>query len=194
MAFDRKDLRNRVRRSYSAVAEDPAASHPFRVGRPLALEAGYPKDWLDSVPAPSVDAFAGVSCVPCFATIPRGARILDLGCGAGLDAILIAGKASSVVGVDFSPEMLSRARQSAGLVKATNVDFVEGDAEAVPLKAASIDVTLINGIFNLNPAREDIFKELARVSRPGGVVFAAELVLKAPLPAEVRLTDADWFS
>ncbi len=194
MALDRRDLRARVRLSYGAVAEDPAADHPFRVGRPVALEAGYPAEWLDSVPSHSVDAFAGVSCVPCFAEIPLGARILDLGCGAGLDAILVAKGAGSVVGVDFSPEMLSSARQSAALVKASNVEFLEGDAEAVPVETASVDVTLVNGIFNLNPARGDIFKELARVSRPGGVVFAAELVLKGPPPSEVKLSDADWFS
>jgi arsenite methyltransferase len=188
------DLRARVRRSYSHVAENPAADHPYRVGRPLALEAGYSKETLDSVPAHSVDAFAGVSCVPCFAILPKAARVLDLGCGAGLDSLLVAGRAGSVVGVDFSPEMLSRARQSAGLLKVTNVDFLEGDAEAIPLEAASVDVTLVNGIFNLNSARQDIFKELARVSRPGGVVFAAELVLKEPLPAEVKLSEADWFS
>lgn len=194
MALDRRDLRDRVRRSYSAVAEDPSAGHPFRVGRRLALEAGYPKEWLEEVPAPSVDAFAGVSCVPCFAEVPEGARVLDLGCGAGLDSVLVAEKASLVIGVDFSPEMLTRAKRSAELMGLMNVDFRLGDAESIPVEAGSVDVALVNGIFNLNPAREDIFRELARVSRPGGLVFAAELVLKGPLPSEVKLSDADWFS
>ncbi len=194
MALDRRDLRDRVRRSYSAVAEDPTASHPFRVGRELALEAGYPGEWLEKVPAGSTDAFAGVSCVPCFAKVPKGARVLDLGCGAGLDSMLVAETAGSVIGVDFSLEMLSRAKRSAELLGLVNVDFRLGDAETIPVAAASVDVVLINGIFNLNPAREDIFDELARVTRPGGVVFAAELVLKRPLPSDVKLSDADWFS
>lgn len=194
MAFDRRDLRDRVRRSYSAVAENPAADHPFRVGRELALGAGYSQAWLATVPDSSVEAFAGISCLPCFAEMPQGARVLDLGCGAGLDSILVAQRTKSVIGVDFSPEMLALAKRSAELVGLTNVDFRQGDAEAIPLEAASVDVILINGIFNLNPAREAIFKELARVRSPDGVVFAAELVLKGPPPPDVQLSEADWFN
>ena len=70
----------------------------------------------------------------------------------------------------------------------------EADAEAIPAASASIDVALVNGIFNLNPNRDAIFQELSRVIGPGGVVFAAELVLKSPLPPNAVSSQSDWFS
>ena len=192
--MDQADLREKVKRTYSRVADDPQAGHPFRVGRGVAEQAGYPPESLARVPAASVDAFAGISCLPCFAEIPAGAKVLDLGCGAGLDSLLAAPRAGSVVGVDFSAAMLAVARKSAQTMGLVNAEFREGDAEAIPAETASIDVALVNGIFNLNPRREAIFSELARVVRHAGVVFAGELVLKGPLPTGVESTESDWFS
>ena len=185
-------LRERVRRAYSAIAEQPAGEHPFRVGRTLAEGIGYPPDLLDSLPSESVDAFAGVSYLHAFANVTPSAVVLDLGCGAGLDSLIAARKAQAVVGVDFSDEMLARARSAATGV--SNVEFRAGDAERLPLESASIDVALVNGIFNLNPARDQIFQELARVVRPGGCVCAAELIRRDGAPSPDAATPADWFA
>ena len=116
--------------------------------------------------------------------------VLDLGCGAGLDSLLIAPGAGRVLGVDFAAEMVARARRAAEEAGAANVEFRQGDAEAIPAETASIDVAIVNGIFNLNPARGAIFEELGRVVRPGGRVFAAELVLVGPGPGLAT----DWFA
>lgn len=189
-------IRDGVRRAYSAVAEEPQAEHPFRVGPEFAADLGYPADLLKDLPATSVDAFTGVSNVSIFADIPAGARVLDLGCGAGLDSLIAArrvGSQGSVTGIDFSEAMLSRARQSALEAGLENVQFRQGDAERLPLDTASIDIALINGIFNLNPARAAIFDELARVVRPGGHVYSAELILREPLAPEEQ-SDDDWFA
>jgi arsenite methyltransferase len=194
MTSDHADLREKVRLTYSKVAHDPRANHPFRVGREVAERAGYPKESLADIPAPSVDAFAGISCLPCFAEIPAGARVLDLGCGAGLDSLLIAARAGSVLGIDFSDAMLTIARSSAESMGLANVEFREGEAESIPAETGSVDVALVNGIFNLNPERAAIFRELARVIRQGGAVFAAELVLKGRLPPDIKSSDSDWFA
>jgi ubiquinone/menaquinone biosynthesis C-methylase UbiE len=146
------------------------------------------------VPETAVEAFAGLSCLPCLADPPPAARVLDLGCGAGLDSLLIAPRVASVLGVDFSAEMVARARAAAAAAGARNVEFREGDAEAIPAAPASVDAALVNGLFNLNPARQAIFGELARVVRPGGAVYAAELVLAGPAPAAGERSDADWFT
>ena len=192
---DRK-MREGVRSAYSAAAARPDEKHPFPVGRAFAEALGYPADLLDSLPPACVEAFAGVSNVSLFSEIPPGARVLDLGCGAGLDSLIAArrtGPAGAVVGVDFSEPMLARARCAAREARAHNVLFCQAGAEDLPLADASVDVAFVNGIFNLNPARDAIFGELARVLRRGGAVFAAELILLSALPESER-SEANWFA
>ena len=132
-----------------------------------------------------------------FADIPSNARVLDLGCGAGLDSLIAARRAGPrgrVIGLDFSDEMLTRARDAAAQVGDGNIAFCRADAERQPLDDGSVDVALVNGIFNLNPARGAIFRELARVVRAGGTVFAAEIILRERLPATTQFSEADWFA
>jgi SAM-dependent methyltransferase len=181
-----------VREAYSAAARDPEGEHPFAVGRGLALGVGYPDTLLDRMPETAVAAFAGVAAVSVDASLVPGDRVLDLGCGAGLDSLIAAERVrpgGEVLGVDFSADMLTRAASAA----AENVAWCRASAAALPLPDGSVDVALVNGIFNLNPDRSRIFAELARVVRPGGRVHAAELVLREPLP-EAERTDANWFA
>ncbi|MCL6507490.1 MAG: methyltransferase domain-containing protein [Bryobacteraceae bacterium] len=189
-------LRARVAEVYSTAAENPEAPHPFPIGRHFAAGLGYPLDLLDALPRPAVEAFTGVSCVSLLATFPPGAHVLDLGCGAGLDTLIAArrtGPAGRVTAVDFSEPMLRRAQQAVREASTDRVLLCRAAAEQLPLPDHSVDVALVNGIFNLNPGRRDIFRELARVVRPGGVVYAAELILAQPLPAE-PCREADWFA
>lgn len=189
-------LRNAVHRAYSAAAERPTQKHAFPVGRLLAERLGYPLDLLDVLPPAAVEAFAGVASLAVSADIPAEVRVLDLGCGAGLDSLILArrvGATGRVVGIDFSEAMLGRARQAAAAY-GVSVTFCRGDAERLPLDDASIDVALVNGIFNLNPARAEIFRELARVVRPDGHVYVAELVLQEALSKPDAFTEAEWFA
>ena len=189
-------LRSAVHNAYSAAAERPTQKHAFPVGRLLAERLGYPADMLDTLPPVSVEAFAGVSNLAVSVPIPAEARVLDLGCGAGLDTLILArrvGATGRVVGIDFSEAMLMRAREAAALYR-VNATFCQGDAERLPLEAASIDVALVNGIFNLNPARAEIFRELARVVRASGHVYVAELVLQEAVSKPDHFTEAEWFA
>ena len=191
---DPNPLCRAVQRAFSHIAERPGDEHPFKVGRALAEAAGYPPDVLDRMPGPAVEAFAGVSCLPCFAHIEPGAHVLDLGSGSGLDSLLLATTGCSVVGVDFSAPMRERARAAARQTAVVNVEFRSGDAQAIPARDAEFDAAVANGIFNLNPGRERIFAELARVVRPGGQAFVAELILKGPLPEGERGNERNWFA
>jgi ubiquinone/menaquinone biosynthesis C-methylase UbiE len=167
------------------------------VGRRFAETLGYPAELLEGLPSASVDAFAGVSNVSVFAKIREGATVLDLGCGAGLDSLIAArrtGPNGTVVEVDFSLPMLARASQSAQGAGMPNTAFCIADAENLPLRDSSITVALVNGIFNLNPKREAIFRELARVVKTGGAVYCAELVLLGPLPPREQQCETNWFA
>ena len=191
------ELRGKVHDAYSAAALCPAAAHAFPVGRQFAESLGYPAVLVEQLPKACVEAFSGVSNVSVWAEIERGSVILDLGCGAGLDSLIAAQRTERdgrVVGLDFSFAMLNRARQSAAEAGVRNVMFCQAGAETLPIGDESVDVALVNGIFNLNPARESIFRELGRVVRRGGVVYSAELILKEPLPAHQREFEANWFA
>ena len=190
-------MRRKVWDAYSAAALYPGEKHAFPVGRGFARSLRYPAGLLAELPPACVEAFAGVSDVSLFAEIPKGSSILDLGCGAGLDSLIAAnrtGPEGRVVGIDFSFSMLSRARQSAAVAGMSNVVFCHADAESLPLGDESVGIVLVNGIFNLNPARQSIFRELGRVVRRGGIIYAAELILKEPLPPEQQASESNWFA
>ncbi len=190
-------LHERVRRAYSDAAHRPLDSHPFPVGRVFARSLGYPDELLNSLPSSCVEAFSGVSNVSVFADIPPGAVALDLGCGAGLDALIAArrsGPNGKIIGVDFSEAMLARARRCALAAGIANALFLRADAEHLPVASATVGVAMVNGIFNLNPARKAIFRELARVVRQDGVVYSAELILSKPLPPDEKRSETNWFA
>jgi arsenite methyltransferase len=192
-----RHLHTTVQRAYTEAAQRPQDEHAFPVGRSFAESIGYPHKLLESLPSVSVDAFCGVSNVAIYADIPEGATVLDLGCGAALDTIIAArriGPKGRVIGIDFSDAMLARARRAVEQVALDNVELHLADAEVIPVEDRVIDIAIINGIFNLNPEREMIFQELARVMRSGGAVFASELILsELPIPT-VHESKTDWLA
>lgn len=189
-------LREGVRNAYSAAALEPEARHPFPVGKAFAASLGYPEELLGEAPAHAVASFAGVANVSCFAPLTSGMRVLDLGCGSGLDTFIAArrvGVDGTAVAVDFSLEMLLRARQAAS-GSGERFLFLQASADRLPLPDASIDAALVNGIFNLNPDRDPVFRELARVLRPGATLAGAELILKEPVAVPENPSPDSWFS
>jgi SAM-dependent methyltransferase len=194
---DSAQLREGVLQAYSEAATDPHGKHPFPVGRWFAESIGYPAGILDSLPALAAETFTGVSNVAVFAKIPEGSTVLDIGCGAGLDTFIASqktGVSGRVIGIDFSEPMIQKARGAASKVNLNNIEFFCAAAEKLPISNESVDVILVNGIFNLNPFRDHVFRELARVIKTGGSVYAAELVLKKPQRAKKVYKVDDWFS
>jgi len=126
---------------------------------------------LDRIPAGATESFAGVGYFFDLADISRGETVVELGSGSGMDAFYAAqltGASGRVVGVDFTVEQLTKARQLAAGIGLTRVEFREGHIEHLPATDASVDCVISNGVINLSPDKERVFAEAARVLRPGG--------------------------
>ncbi len=191
-------LRRAVADLYGQVAAKPESPHPFPTGRDYALSLGYTSEVLDSLPQHAVDAFAGISHPLQHANLQTGEIVLDLGCGAGMDSILAAreiGPTGTVHSLDASQEMLHAARLNAATANTENVIIHFSPAEEIPLDTNSLDVVIVNGIFNLCACKQTVMAEVYRVLRPGGRMLAAEIVRPdADLsPTQNSATLADWF-
>jgi SAM-dependent methyltransferase len=190
----KSDLKEAVREVYSRVAREPAQKFSFPVGRAFAEEAGYPAGLLDSLPEQAVASFAGIYPLSVRAQLAAGQSVLDVGCGAGLDALIAAGRVAPgrVVGVDFSADMVARA-QAAAAEAGLAVEFHLAEAGRLPLPDASFDALLANGVLNLNPDRKTLLAEMARVLKPGGRYFGAEIVSEAGQGGGAACSLEDWF-
>ena len=201
MTSDQERIRATVRQGYGSIATGKASSccgsgASSCCGSPppeaLAGNLGYTEADLACLPE---GANMGLSCgnPSAIAELKEGETVLDLGSGGGFD-VFIAGrrvKASGrVIGVDMTPEMLAKARaNTAAYVKATgfaNVEFRLGEIEHLPVADASIDVVLSNCVINLAPDKPQVWRDMARVLKPGGRVVISDLALKKPLPEAVR--------
>ena len=137
------------------------------------------------------DADLGLGCgLPTqFAKIKKGDTVIDLGSGAGNDAFIArheTGETGKVIGIDFTPAMIERARQNAEVRNFNNVEFRQGDIEQMPVTADTADVIVSNCVLNLVPNKDGVMKEIYRVLKPGGHFSISDIVLEGELPAEIK--------
>ncbi|MEU9716227.1 methyltransferase domain-containing protein [Streptomyces sp. NPDC047976] len=191
------DLEEKVRALYRLVAQEPHGSYHFEMGRDLAGRLGYPADLLDRVPAGAVESFAGVGYFLDLAALGEGEYVIDLGSGSGTDSFCAAQQVAAsgrVVGVDFTPAQLDKARRLAEAGGFEQVEFREGRIESLPAEDAGFDCAISNGVINLSADKERVFAEAARVLRPGGRLALADIVTEQPLTEAIVCDAGLWAS
>src|SRR3954471_15563345 len=155
-------LRDEIEKTYTDVSTEPAKDFLFPTGRGWAEDLGYPSE-LARVPERSVESFAGVANPHVLGRIEPGQVVLDLGCGAGTDLLIAAqmvGPEGRAIGIDMTPTMLDRARESAASMGLDTIELHEGVIEQLPLADDSVDVVISNGVIDLVVDKEAVFDEI----------------------------------
>lgn len=190
-----EELRQAIRQEYSAVAIDPKAGYHFHTGRPLAAKLGYKDEWLEGIPEEAIEALAGTGNPFAIGAINPGEHVVDMGCGGGIDSLIAAvmvGPTGTVIGVDMTPEMLDRARDAAAVSGLTNVEFLDGVAEALPVPDGWADVVISNGVLNLLPDKVAGLKDMFRALKPTGRLQIGDIMVSRAVPDAAKLELDLW--
>lgn len=182
-----------VRSKYGAVAESGLSSNDAGV-KAVAEAFGYSAEELKSIPA---EANMGLSCgnPTATASLRPGEIVVDLGSGGGLDVFLAAqkvGQEGKAIGIDMTPAMIERARANAEAGGYSNVEFHLASIDAIPLPDASVDCVISNCVLNLVPDKPAVFREAARILKPGGRLAVSDIALKGDLPEAIARSMAAY--
>jgi SAM-dependent methyltransferase len=183
-------LRREIQSIYARVATDPSGEFHFHRGPEYA--AGmlhYDASALAALPGDATASFAGVANPHRIAAIPRGATVVDIGCGAGMDLLLAGervGPEGRAIGVDMTESMAERARAAARAMGWSHVEVRIGDALDLPVESNSVDYVISNGVLNLTPDKGRAFAEVLRVLEPGGRFLYGDIVVAGELSEKIR--------
>lgn len=193
--FDPRELESKVKAMYRSVAEDPAGKFHFEMGRALAERLGYDPADLDRIPAEAIESFAGVGFYFHLAALQPGETVVDLGSGSGMDSFIAASKVGTrgkVFGIDMTDEQRAKAERLRVREEFTNVKYLKGYIEEIPLPDATADVVISNGVINLAVDKARVFREAARVLRASGRLALSDIVTEKRLPEGITCDSSLW--
>lgn len=189
-------LKDEILRMYQDVADNPEGEFHFFHGRAAAELFEYDAELLDRVPEGAVASFAGVGNPHLRAAIQPGETVLDLGSGAGLDAIIASwktGPTGRVIGIDLNPAMCLKAQAHAASTGSA-MECRAGHMEDIPVPDASVDVVISNGVVNLSFRKRRVLEEIFRILRPGGRISITDIVSGKQLSQSIVNDPKLWAS
>jgi len=185
ISTDHEILIRKIQKLYSDVAREPDKDFHFMHGRPLTGRLKYDPELLYGIPEGAIESFSGAGNPFQIASVKKGETILDIGSGAGMDALIASkctGESGEVYGLDITPEMIEKSRKNASEMGTKNVRFLKGDAEQLPFEQESIDLVISNGVFYLCDNKETVLKNIFGVLKPGGRLQIADVLLEKSVP------------
>jgi len=195
ISVDPEALRADVRDKYKDVATNPDGSFHFHTGRSLAALLGYDSAVVDGLPDRAVESFAGVGNPHSLHPPVAGDHVVDLGSGGGFDCFVAAqavGPDGAVIGVDMTPEMVAKARETAASLGLGNVEFRQAILEELPVDDDWADIVISNGVINLCADKTAVFAQAYRALKPGGVIEFADIANGVPLPEQAVCSIDLW--
>ena len=185
-----------IRQKYFEVANTPEGKFQYPTGRKGLEILNYDKTLIDKLPNAVVSSYCGVGNPFSLGKINAGAKVLDVGCGAGVNTILagmMVGPNGSAVGVDMVPEMIARAESNLKITGIVNVSFQNTAAENLSFPDDTFDVVISNGVINLIPDKKAVLAEIHRVLKPGGHLMVADQIAVSNVQKDIKARLANWF-
>jgi SAM-dependent methyltransferase len=192
---DKEALRNAIKAEYKEVAEDPGKGFHFHTGRRLTNIVGYKDEWFQGVSELAIESFAGTGNPFAMGVLVAGERVVDVGSGGGIDALIAArmvGPTGAVVGIDMTLAMLKKARAAAADSGIDNVEFREAYMEELPVPSGWADVVISNGVLNLTPDKQKVVREMFRVLRSGGRLQIGDILVNRAVPEGAKKNIDLW--
>ncbi|MCK5485469.1 MAG: methyltransferase domain-containing protein [Desulfobacterales bacterium] len=192
---DLQQIRKAIRKKYAEVAISADGKFQYLTGKEGADALGYDPSILEDIPPELLNSFCGVGNPFSIAEIKQDSVVLDVGSGSGFDLVVasrLTGPGGQIYGIDLTKEMVDLANDNLGKIGVSNVEIIHVESEEIPFGDNMFDVVISNGVINLSPCKQDLFKEINRVLKPGGQFQFADIVAEKELPPTLTTSLEAW--